>query len=41
MAEKVFTEEEVAQHSSASSCYFIIDGIVYDVTKFLTEVFFL
>lgn len=35
---KEFTSEEVGQHASAASCYFVIEGIVYDVTKFLSSV---
>ena len=28
---------EIEQHKSMSSCWFVVDGIVYDVTEFLFE----
>jgi cytochrome b involved in lipid metabolism len=28
------TPEELAQHATAKDCWFVIDGIVYDVTKY-------
>ncbi|ORZ40837.1 cytochrome b5-like heme/steroid binding domain-containing protein [Catenaria anguillulae PL171] len=34
---KVFTAEEVAAHSSRNDVWTIIDGKVYDITKFLDE----
>ncbi|KAL1198897.1 Cytochrome B5 isoform D [Cardamine amara subsp. amara] len=34
---KVFTLAEVSQHSSSQDCWIIIDGKVYDVTKFLDD----
>ncbi|CAH2044721.1 unnamed protein product [Thlaspi arvense] len=34
---KVFTLEEVSQHSSSQDCWIIIHGKVYDVTKFLDD----
>ena len=36
-ATKVFTKEQVAQHKSNSSCYLIIEGMVYDATRYLKE----
>ena len=32
--EKRFTLEEVAQHNKKDDAWIVIDGIVYDVTKF-------
>ncbi|EFH38668.1 predicted protein, partial [Arabidopsis lyrata subsp. lyrata] len=34
---KVFTLAEVSQHSSSQDCWIVIDGKVYDVTKFLDD----
>ncbi|XP_009151679.1 cytochrome B5 [Brassica rapa] len=34
---KVFTLEEVSQHTSNQDCWIVIDGKVYDVTKFLDD----
>ncbi|EOA12606.1 hypothetical protein CARUB_v10027337mg [Capsella rubella] len=34
---KVFTLAEVSQHSSSKDCWIVIDGKVYDVTKFLDD----
>ncbi|KAG2261147.1 hypothetical protein Bca52824_068226 [Brassica carinata] len=34
---KVFTLAEVSQHTSAKDCWIVIDGKVYDVTKFLDD----
>ncbi len=28
------TAEELQQHATAKDCWFVIDGIVYDVTKY-------
>lgn len=33
-----FTVEEVAKHDSASSCWIVINHVVYDVTSFLQSV---
>eukprot|EP00009_Paramoeba_aestuarina_P005392 CAMPEP_0201509360 /NCGR_PEP_ID=MMETSP0161_2-20130828/2435_1 /ASSEMBLY_ACC=CAM_ASM_000251 /TAXON_ID=180227 /ORGANISM="Neoparamoeba aestuarina, Strain SoJaBio B1-5/56/2" /LENGTH=127 /DNA_ID=CAMNT_0047904287 /DNA_START=62 /DNA_END=445 /DNA_ORIENTATION=- len=32
-----YSIEEVAKHTSKDDCWFIIEGVVYDVTKFLDE----
>jgi cytochrome b involved in lipid metabolism len=37
MAKRNFSEEEVAQHKFEDDCWVIVDGEVYDVTKFLHE----
>ncbi|VVB15388.1 unnamed protein product [Arabis nemorensis] len=34
---KVFTLSEVSQHSSPKDCWIVIEGKVYDVTKFLDD----
>ncbi|KAK6937646.1 Cytochrome b5-like heme/steroid binding domain [Dillenia turbinata] len=34
---KVFTLAEVSEHNSRKDCWLIIDGKVYDVTKFLDD----
>lgn len=34
---KSFTVEEVAKHNTANDCWIIVEGQVYDVTKFLKE----
>ncbi|CAN7101797.1 hypothetical protein BRARA_F02980 [Brassica rapa] len=34
---KVFTLAEVSQHTSNQDCWIVIDGKVYDVTKFLDD----
>ncbi|CAP27099.1 Protein CBG06866 [Caenorhabditis briggsae] len=34
---RIITAEEVAQHSDEDSCWIILHGKVYDVTKFLEE----
>ncbi|KDP20335.1 hypothetical protein JCGZ_06421 [Jatropha curcas] len=35
--EKVFTLAEVSEHNTPKDCWLIIDGKVYDVTKFLDD----
>lgn len=37
MEEPVFALEEVKNHSKEEDCWLVIDGFVYDVTKFLDE----
>jgi cytochrome b involved in lipid metabolism len=37
MSEKTYKMEEVAQHKSAESLWFVIEGMVYDVTAFLED----
>ncbi|GMY28767.1 cytochrome b5 isoform d [Fagus crenata] len=37
MAERVFTLSQVAQHKSKKDCWFVINGRVLNVTKFLEE----
>lgn len=34
---KVFTEEEVAKHTTETDCWLIIGGEVYDVSKYLDD----
>lgn len=34
---RIYTEEDLAQHSSPSSCWVTRDGRVYDVTSFLAD----
>lgn len=34
---QVFTADEVAKHKTSSDCYMVIEGNVYNVTKFLDE----
>ncbi|KAI7866669.1 acyl-CoA dehydrogenase/oxidase [Spinellus fusiger] len=34
---KTYTPEQVAEHNSASNCWIIIEGKVFDVTQFLNE----
>ena len=34
---KVFSMEEVEKHDSKESCWFVVDGRVYDATPFLKE----
>ncbi|GAB2214531.1 hypothetical protein Droror1_Dr00018882 [Drosera rotundifolia] len=34
---KVFTLAEVSEHNSPKDCWLVIDGKVYDVTKFLED----
>ncbi|KAI3317288.1 mitochondrial cytochrome-like protein b2 [Xylariaceae sp. AK1471] len=35
--EKLLSAEEIASHRSASSCWIVVDGKVYDVTSYLSE----
>ncbi|CAO0789478.1 unnamed protein product [Mucor circinelloides] len=37
MSAKVHTYEEIAQHNSRSDLWIVIEGKVYDITKFLDE----
>ena len=37
MAEKTFTFEDIQKHTTRSDCWVVIEGKVYDVTKFLDE----
>uniref|UniRef100_A0A7S0RGV5 Cytochrome b5 heme-binding domain-containing protein n=1 Tax=Pyramimonas obovata TaxID=1411642 RepID=A0A7S0RGV5_9CHLO len=34
---KVYTLEEVEKHTSAESCWIVVEGKVYDVTKYLDD----
>jgi hypothetical protein len=34
---KVFTWAEIEQHNKASDCFLVIEGKVYDITKFLAD----
>lgn len=34
---QLYTMEEVEQHDSKESCWFVVDGKVYDATPFLKE----
>ncbi|KAF5741263.1 cytochrome b5-like [Tripterygium wilfordii] len=34
---KVFTLAEVAEHNTSKDCWLVVDGKVYDVTKFLED----
>ena len=35
--DKTFTAADVAKHNTATDCWIIVDGVVYDVTKFLSD----
>eukprot|EP00755_Sulcionema_specki_P001397 Sspe_Gene.116831::Locus_106755_Transcript_1_1_Confidence_1.000_Length_372::g.116831::m.116831 len=35
--ERVFTLDDVAKHSSPSDCWVVINGMVYDVTRFAPD----
>ena len=35
--EKTYTQAQVAQHKSASDCWLLIDGGVYDVTEYVSR----
>lgn len=37
MSLRTFNEEEIEKHNSADDCWVVVDGEVYDVTKFLDE----
>ena len=37
VSERVLTRDEVRMHNSASSCWIIVDDIVYDITKFTSQ----
>ena len=37
MSKSEYTLEEVSKHKGKASCWFVIHGKVYDVTKFLEE----
>ena len=37
MSTKVYTLEEIAEHSSEDDCWLAIEGIVYDISEFLPE----
>ncbi|KAI1504349.1 FMN-dependent dehydrogenase-domain-containing protein [Biscogniauxia marginata] len=37
MSDKIFSAEEVAKHTTSESCWVVLYGNVYDVTKFLPE----
>jgi cytochrome b involved in lipid metabolism len=34
---KSFTAAEVAKHNTADDCWIIVNGMVFDVTKFLAQ----
>jgi len=34
---KTYTAADVAKHNKADDCWIVVDGVVYDVTKFLNE----
>lgn len=38
MSAKIHTYEEIAQHNSRNDLWIVIEGKVYDITKFLDEV---
>ena len=35
--DKMYTAADVAAHNKADDCWLVVDGVVYDVTKFLSE----
>ena len=37
MSTKAFTLAEVAKHNTDADCWLVIEGVVYDVTEFLSE----
>ena len=37
MNTKAFTLAEVAKHNTDADCWLVIEGVVYDVTEFLSE----
>ena len=35
--DKTYSAADVARHNKADDCWIVVDGVVYDVTKFLNE----